>query len=91
MELLNRREFLEWLALAGVAGGCRSFGDEASYSVSVLGDMHYDAAPDTVYHAEFKKLFDGTGRFANRYATFSDMRQCGRGRPAGFWKRAESA
>lgn len=70
MELLNRREFLEWLALAGVAGGCRSFGDEASYSVSVLGDMHYDAAPDTVYHAEFKKLFDGTGRFANRYATF---------------------
>ena len=70
MALYNRREFLGGLAFAGVAGGCRSFGVETSYSVSVLGDMHYDVAPDTVYHAEFRKMFDGTGRFSNRYATF---------------------
>ena len=70
---MNRREFLKGVAVsaAGAAfGGCRMFGEGESYSVSVLGDTHYDTAPDTVYHAGFRRLFDGTGGHPSRYKEF---------------------
>ena len=59
---MNRREFLGG-ASAFALGGCRCCcGDDGrAYSVSVLGDLHYDTSPDTVYHGRFNELFRGKG------------------------------
>ena len=47
------------------------FGTGDAYSVAVLGDLHYDVAPDGVYHAAFRKEWDGTGRRTSRNREFA--------------------
>ena len=68
---LTRREFVGGLAavvgaeaLAGVMPG------ERAYAVSVLGDLHYDTAPETVYHAKFAELFRAAGKHPLRFKEF---------------------
>ncbi len=52
---LNRREFLKFGAFAAVGAGCSSANAlSSSYSVIVLGDVHYDAPEIGVYHAHYK-------------------------------------
>ena len=51
----TRRSFIGGAAaLAGLAG-CRGFGVKVAgdYSVSVLGDTHFDAEPESVYHSHY--------------------------------------
>ena len=71
---LSRREFVGGMsAFAGLAaGGCAGLRGAAdrTYSVSVLGDLHYDTAPDTVYHAKFIELFKGTELHPLRFKEF---------------------
>ena len=54
--MMNRREVLSGLAMGALAAsGCRSIlKGGRDYSVSVLGDTHFDAEPDSVYHAHYK-------------------------------------
>ena len=56
--MLNRREFLKLGvgALAAAGGGCagRKGTSSSSYSVLVLGDVHFDAPEIGVYHAYYK-------------------------------------
>lgn len=48
---LSRRSFLALGGAAACAGGCRGLCPRANgYSVSILGDTHFDAAPRHVYH-----------------------------------------
>ena len=52
---LNRRQFLQFGALAALGAGCSSIRpDASSYSVLVLGDTHFDAPEIGVYHAHYK-------------------------------------
>ena len=52
---LNRRQFLQLGALAALGAGCSSARSDAlSYSVLVLGDVHFDAPDIGVYHAHYK-------------------------------------
>ena len=71
---LSRREFVGGMsAFAGLAvGGCAGLRDAESrmYSVAVLGDCHYDTAPDTVYHSRFIELFRGTKQHPMRFKEF---------------------
>ena len=62
---MNRREFLGGVA-GGIAAsaleGCFPLGaDRAAYSVAILGDTHFDAEPESVYHAHY----DESNRWAN--------------------------
>lgn len=55
----GRRAFLKGCVFAGGAFALDAFasaplGSGGSYSVSVLGDTHYDAEPASVYHANYK-------------------------------------
>ena len=54
---IARRRFLKDAAALGVfafVGGCRSRGaGDASYSISILGDTHFDAAPQSLYHGKW--------------------------------------
>ena len=53
---LTRRSFLARGGALGLAAvsGCRAFrSNPGSYSVSILGDTHFDAAPASVYHADW--------------------------------------
>lgn len=54
---IGRREFVRRLALGmagATAGGCRLLrGNPGEYSVSILGDTHFDAAPASVYHGKW--------------------------------------
>ncbi len=53
--MMNRREFLKLGAGALAAAGCSSArSDSSSYSVVVLGDVHFDAPDIGVYHAHYK-------------------------------------
>lgn len=71
---LSRREFVGGMsAFAGLAaGGCAGLhsAEDRTYSVAVLGDCHYDTAPDTVYHAKFIEMFRGTGKHPMRFKEF---------------------
>ena len=71
---VSRREFVGGMtAFAGfAAGGCAGLrgSDERAYSVSILGDCHYDTAPDMVYHAKFIEMFRGTGKHPMRFKEF---------------------
>lgn len=57
---MNRRDFLGQAAAFGFLSGCRCFSgdDDGSYSVSILGDTHYDAESATRFHSEFLKKGD---------------------------------
>lgn len=53
---MDRREFIRNATLlAGSAfGGCRTvFGDDGTYSISILGDTHFDTSPSGVYHGKW--------------------------------------
>ena len=54
---MNRREFIEMAGGAGLfcASGCMSPVKPrvGCYSVAVLGDTHYDAEPESVYHSHY--------------------------------------
>ena len=68
---MTRREFVGGMVAAGMTAGCRTFRRSGeSYSVAVLGDTHYDAAPDTTYHLNFRIAFDGTGKHPKRFQEF---------------------
>ena len=68
---MRRREFIGGLAALGTVG-CSSFRRSGeAYSVAVLGDTHYDAAPDTTYHLAFRIVYDGTGKFPGRFKSFA--------------------
>jgi len=62
---ITRRDFTACLggAVASLGlGGCRSlFEPDDAYSVSVLGDMHYDAFPREKFHAKALKLWEEKG------------------------------
>lgn len=52
--MLTRRDFTVWIGGAAVTAalpGCLLPGRGDAYSVSVLGDMHYDAFPPEKFHA----------------------------------------
>ena len=56
----GRREFLRRAAAFGtfafIGGGCRTSGVngcDGSYSISILGDTHFDTAPASVYHGKW--------------------------------------
>ena len=55
-EAMNRREFICGTAMAAV--GCvvdrRTPDGGTEYSVSVLGDLHYDCPPVDAFHAGFR-------------------------------------
>ena len=51
--IVSRRSFCIG-AMAGVSlCGCRMFRRHSEYSVAVLGDTHYDAEPESVYHSNY--------------------------------------
>lgn len=50
---MRRRDFIG-LAGAFAAGGCVTVGGrDQTYSVAVLGDTHFDAEPESVYHSHY--------------------------------------
>ncbi len=57
---LTRRGFLVGSAACGLAGCKGLFGTGGRYSVAVLGDTHFDAEPESVYHAQY----DNSNRWA---------------------------
>ena len=70
---MRRRDFLTGLGAWGGVGalaGCRTLWGDGSYEVAVLGDTHYDTAPDTVYHAAFLKKYTGTDKHPARFKEF---------------------
>lgn len=73
-ENLSRREFIGGVsAFTGLAAGdCLGLpaADGRTYSVAVLGDLHYDTAPDTVYHAKFIELFRAAKKHPARFKEF---------------------
>jgi len=62
---MTRREFTALLGGAfaglGMADGLPSVGKSDAYSVSVLGDMHYDAFPRERFHAKALALWQEKG------------------------------
>jgi len=68
---MTRRTFVGGFS-AALAGGCRLWDEptDRTYSVSVLGDTHFDAAPAEAYHAAFIREFAGTGRHRARFLEF---------------------
>lgn len=76
---MNRREFIicgTAMAAAGCVADRRVLGGGAEYSVSVLGDLHYDRPPVDVFHSGFRKAHGQDGYF-NQYRvefeSFSSM------------------
>ena len=54
---MTRRQFLKGAAAFGtsaLAGGCRTWGNgNGAYSISILGDTHFDASPTELYHGKW--------------------------------------
>ena len=55
---LKRRDFLAGSSAAAASAmleGCRTLGGSAErrYAVAILGDTHYDAEPESVYHSHY--------------------------------------
>ena len=73
-QTLDRRSFLT-LAGASVLSGCTMFrGNRENYSVSILGDTHFDADPREVYHAKWTPRHANDARDrANEFARNADM------------------
>lgn len=75
----TRRDFLVGVVTAWAFGGCRTAFDGAwdRYSVAVLGDTHFDAEPESVYHAHY----DESNRWAAvQHAEFRRNGEMWRGR-----------
>ena len=54
--MIERREFLGGLGALTVCGCATAHGAKAGkgYSVAILGDTHFDAEPDSVYHSHYR-------------------------------------
>jgi len=65
---MTRRELIWAGAAAAFLPGCRLLSRDGDYSVSLLGDVHYDCPPIDVFHSEFRRLHADDGLFA-RYRT----------------------
>lgn len=53
--MVERRQLLGGIAAAWAVSGCRTLlPDSDEYSVSILGDTHFDAEPDSIYHAHYQ-------------------------------------
>ncbi len=56
MDTITRREFCLGLAAAAGAGALRGLAPRRGggrYSVAILGDTHYDAEPESIYHSHY--------------------------------------
>ena len=62
--MMDRRQFVRTAGVAAGAawlGGCRTAGFRGvseisgadAYSVAILGDTHFDAEPESVYHSHY--------------------------------------
>jgi len=78
---ISRLQFL--MGAGGAFGlltldGCRAFeGDGGAYGVAILGDTHYDAEPESVYHSHY----DESNRWAKvQHAEFRRNGEMWRGR-----------
>ncbi|MBO4288239.1 MAG: metallophosphoesterase [Kiritimatiellae bacterium] len=62
--MITRRNWLKGCSCAALAGtaGCLSTGKEGDYSVVLIGDTHYDKAPETVYHAHYNEKVEWLNR-----------------------------
>ena len=61
---MNRREFIGiggGAFAAWAMGGCATSAVGDEYSVTVLGDMHYDASPKERFHAKALKYWQEKG------------------------------
>lgn len=56
---MNRREFIGSAGAFALGGCVAGRGAERTYSVSILGDTHYDVAPARRYHAAYIREFAG--------------------------------
>ena len=67
---VNRLEFIKRtgaFTASAFAGGCLNrFGDNGRYSVSILGDVHYDATERDVYHAKYRPEIPWKARVCER-------------------------
>ncbi len=74
----NRRKFIKGGAAWAVAcaAGCRTARSSSSYSVPVLGDVHYDSPPIGTFHSEFRRRHGNDGMFnayRGEFESFSSM------------------
>ena len=56
LTMLTRKDFIRSAAAIGGASllpGCALFGKGSRYDVAVLGDTHFDAEPESVYHSHY--------------------------------------
>lgn len=78
--LVNRRKFLLGSGAFGIGAlsGCHGLQmGTGTYSISILGDTHFDTAPQTVYHKGWvpsheKDWRDRQGEFARNAAMWAD-------------------
>ena len=60
----------------GSLAGCRTMTSSSSYSVPLLGDVHYDRPPVDTFHSEFRRLHESDGLFDSyrgEFESFSSM------------------
>lgn len=73
----SRRDFIKGAALAasGLVAGCADLPRTGgrSYSVAVLGDVHYDAQPIDTFHAAFRTAHQKDGMFARYRDEFENF------------------
>jgi len=70
---MTRRELILSGAAAAVLPGCRLLSHGEDYSVSLLGDVHYDCPPIDVFHSEFRRLHTDDGMFAKYRTEFESL------------------
>lgn len=78
--MLNRREFVRSASFLGLGcglAGCRCLiPGNMDYSVSVLGDLHYDQPPIDTFHSAFRIAHEKDGMFRQyrrEFENFSSM------------------
>ena len=60
----------------GCVAGCRTTNCRSTYSVPLLGDVHYDRPPIGTFHSEFRRLHASDGYFdayRREFESFSSM------------------
>lgn len=50
---MTRSEFISGAVAAAGLSGCRGWVGASSYEVAILGDTHFDAEPESVYHSHY--------------------------------------
>jgi len=75
---IKRRDFLKGSAawVVGCAAGCRTATRRSTYSVPLLGDVHYDRPPIDTFHSAFraKHVTDGMfDAYRGEFESFSSM------------------